>query len=766
MAAFVPSLNCPDPKLRGAQGIQRVAVDDGHARLIVTFFNPIDLPQQSYLLQASSYVLTGGSRLFPRVRQAELVTGSPPAASNQVALTLDTEGDFSIYTLTVTGPDIDPFFSSRQLRFRLACEDRFDCRAVPAAAPPEPEIPVVIDYLAKDYAGFRQALLDFLPTRLPAWTERSEADLGMMLLELLAATADNLSYMQDRVGNEAFVGTATQRRSVAGHLALLGYQMDQGASAHTWLQFQVGSDMTIPSEMTVQVSNRPQRDSDPLLIFETLGGGRLFAAHAEIRLATFGNADCCLPADALDAVVAGNFPDLRAGDDLLFDNGSGRRDIVRLTSVALLPAASPPGSPPQGPLTRIAWSASTPLSGDYCASATRISGNLALATHGETVQELPRSIAEVQQQPRLRVRLQNSPLAYLDTEIAALAPGWTAPAAGFTARASRSVSTLRVKIGADVWDERPTLLESRGDDHVFRVEIDDDGAATLVFGDNTFGARPPASALIAPTYRIGGGKAGNLGADTLTELRTSLPGVLAVTNPLPATGGRDRESRDQARRTAPATFQKPLVAVTAADYQAAATEFTDLSGAHPIQRANASFRWTGSWLTVLLTLDLKGGGAVDPALRAAFLEYLDGRRLAGYDLELAPAVYLPVDLAIEFCPLSGFLAADITQRLLETFSSGALPGGRKGFFHPDNFTFGDPLFVSRIYAAASAVAGVESAQITRLARLHAANPEDETAVNLKQGYLAAGPDQIIRLDNDRNQPENGALSIQPKEKSL
>jgi len=100
-----------------------------------------------------------------------------------VLLTFDQDGDFSIYTLTVNGPDIDPFFGSAKLRFRLACDDRFDCRQ-PAAQPAiVPELPVVIDYLAKDYASFRQALLDFIPTRLPAWTERSEADLGMMLLE-------------------------------------------------------------------------------------------------------------------------------------------------------------------------------------------------------------------------------------------------------------------------------------------------------------------------------------------------------------------------------------------------------------------------------------------------------------------------------------------------------------------------------------------------------------------------------------------------------
>ena len=69
----------------------------------------------------------------------------------------------------------------------------------------------MIDYLTKDYAGFRKALLDFIPTRMPVWTEQNEADLGMVLVELFSATADNLSYMQDRVASEAFSGT--RRRS-------------------------------------------------------------------------------------------------------------------------------------------------------------------------------------------------------------------------------------------------------------------------------------------------------------------------------------------------------------------------------------------------------------------------------------------------------------------------------------------------------------------------------------------------------------------------
>jgi len=60
------------------------------------------------------------------------------------------------------------------------------------------------------------------------------------------------------------------------------------------------------------------------------------------------------------------------------------------------------------------------------------------------------------------------------------------------------------------------------------------------------------------------------------------------------------------------------------------------------------------------------------------------------------------------------------------------------------------------------VPGVESAQITTLARLHAAQPANETALNLQQGFLEVAPDQIVRLDNDRNFPENGTLDIRSK----
>jgi hypothetical protein len=790
-----PSINCPSPELRTGQGLARVAVDDTAASLLVTFEEPI--AGQNYLLDPRSYTLSGGQRLFPRILKAAADL-SPEAAGRRVTLTLDGIGDFSIYTLTVTGPDIDPFFSSHKLRFRLACDERFDCRAAAPAAPVPAELPVTIDYLAKDYSSFRQALLDFISVRRPDWTERSEADIGIMLMELFAATADNLSYLQDRVANEAFLDTATQRRSVALHLSLIGYQIDEGASAYTWLHLSVRSVQTFSPVDRWKITNQPAAASEPVIVFEPPAAVRLDPRHNCICLYSWGNQNCCLPANALSAALAGSYEDLRPGDYLLFDNGKGNRDVVRLTAQPEVgqagritsppsccgagPITSPAG--PSDPITIVRWSAATPLTSDYCVSTSVVRGNMVVATHGETVTDVLRALtpeqvaalnAEIaarkpgEAPPRQRLELSFFPLAHLDPSTLQLVAPPGAPAASestpaFTSRPPRNISQLRLQVDGiqGEWTERNSLLDSRGDARDFRVEIDDQGDGTVVFGDGTFGLRPPETAKVTATYRVGGGVAGNVAADTLTVLKPSAGWLISVTNPIAAVGGRDLESRDHARRVGPPGFHKPLVAVTAADYQEAAQQFTDASGNKPVQRANASFRWTGSWLTVTLSIDPRDKEGLPESLRTGLLQFLDGRRLAGYDLEILRAIYIPIELEIEFCIVPGFFPGDVQRALEQALGSGVLPGGRKGFFHPDNFTFGDSVFISRIYAAAMAVPGVDAVHIITLARQHSARAQSETATNLAQGFLAVGSDQIVQLDNDRNFPERGTLAVRQR----
>src|SRR6478735_12544632 len=153
-ASAIPILDCPVSAPRpGTLGLMRVAVDDANARLVVTFefknaATGVDLALPATALDPRHYTISGGTRRFPHVVSAAAVAGS----DRKIALSLDQIGDFSVYTLTFSDPNVDPFFASHKFRFRLDCDDPFDCREPGPAEPVEDEIPVSIDYLAKDYS--------------------------------------------------------------------------------------------------------------------------------------------------------------------------------------------------------------------------------------------------------------------------------------------------------------------------------------------------------------------------------------------------------------------------------------------------------------------------------------------------------------------------------------------------------------------------------------------------------------------------------------
>src|SRR5207302_2640621 len=119
-------------------------------------------------------------------------------------------------------------------------------------------------------------------------------------------------------------------------------------------------------------------------------------------------------------------------------------------------------------------------------------------------------------------------------------------------------STLQVQVDGHPWQETTSLLEGGANDSIYRVEIDDAGEATVVFGDGVFGLQPPETSVVTATYRVGGGAIGNVGADSLVLARPAGQAAWldSVTNPLPATSGRDWESRDHARRVAPPSFHQ------------------------------------------------------------------------------------------------------------------------------------------------------------------------------------------------------------------
>ena len=306
-------------------------------------------------------------------------------------------------------------------------------------------------------------------------------------------------------------------------------------------------------------------------------------------------------------------------------------------------------------------------------------------------------------------------------------------------------------LGAQIshWTVQRDLLASGADATDFVLETEDDGRARIRFGDDAHGQRPDTDTAFTATYRIGNGTAGNVGALAIAHVVSNSSGVFqALANPMPAAGGVEPEPLDAVRRDAPQAVRTQERAVTAADYAAAAERRAE------VQRAAASFRWTGSWHTVFVTADRVGGAAVDARFEARLRRHLERFRMAGYDLDVDAPRFVALDVALHICVLADYFRSEVLRAVASELGSAVLPDGRLGVFHPDNFSFGEPVYLSRIIAAAQAVEGVESVSATTFTRMAA-----PSSVGLAEGVIRIGRLEIAQLENNPNFRERGRLAL-------
>jgi predicted phage baseplate assembly protein len=362
--------------------------------------------------------------------------------------------------------------------------------------------------------------------------------------------------------------------------------------------------------------------------------------------------------------------------------------------------------------------------------------------------------------PRFRPALANGPLTH-GFDLAALLgvpieddEAWW-PASSLLAidprGATPRIASLVGALGAvaEAWTPRRDLLESGATDPHFVVEVEDDGRARLRFGNGDKGKRPQPDTQFEATYRIGNGAAGNVGAEAIAHIVSATSGAFAaLRNPMPASGGVEPENIEAARRHAPQAFRTQERAVTPADYAAAAERRPE------VQHAAANFRWTGSWHTVSVTPDRFGGGEIDARFATRLRRHLERFRMAGYDLEVRAPRYVPLDIVLHICVRPDYFRAQVVRAVEQVLSADALTDGRLGVFHPDNFSFGDGVYLSRIVAAAQAVDGVDEVRPDRFQRL--VNP---SATSLQEGVISIGEREIAQLANNPNFRERGRLSL-------
>jgi hypothetical protein len=184
----------------------------------------------------------------------------------------------------------------------------------------------------------------------------------------------------------------------------------------------------------------------------------------------------------------------------------------------------------------------------YRRDTVSIYGNVVKATHGETRREVLGGGDAAK--PRQAFTLKQPPLTYVSA-----------------ANADGIESTLRVRVNDVEWKETDTFAAAGPGDRSFITKTDDDSNTTVIFGNGEQGARPPTGAEnISAVYRNGLGKPGNIKPEQISLLITKPLGVKEVINPLRASGGADKERRDQARRNVPIALLALDRLVSTVDY--------------------------------------------------------------------------------------------------------------------------------------------------------------------------------------------------------
>jgi predicted phage baseplate assembly protein len=276
--------------------------------------------------------------------------------------------------------------------------------------------------------------------------------------------------------------------------------------------------------------------------------------------------------------------------------------------------------------------------------------------------------------------------------------------------------------------------------------------ATIRFGDGEFGLEPARKTVFLVHYRYGGGKASNLAPDTIIAFDQSDPNLVfieSLTNPLPASGGEDPETPDEIRQSAPQAFREITYrAVTTPDYAEAAERLSW------VQKAGATLRWTGSWLTVFVTPDPLNAVQMTDLWRDDLEDQLNRFRQAGRETHTLDPVYADIDLEIELCIAEEAFAGEVKERVTEALFGKGTVIRKPGFFSSNRFTFGTKLERSSLEAVIQNVPGVKAVESICFRRRGVFDWKI-----FSEYFYDPGMNTIIRIENDPLHPERGTLKL-------
>ncbi|MGY6634796.1 MAG: hypothetical protein ACXIU8_13800 [Alkalilacustris sp.] len=329
-------------------GIDLVVVSSDQRRLDVYFLNPPSAALQAALTPERIRIAPAPpDGAPPPALLVDAIGWAGAGATRHLRLPFAAAGPFNPMRLTLDHPLMDGFFGTTLFSFKAGCPSPFDCRVTPDC--PEPaRHPPVIDYTARDFDGYRQAILDYTAVAWPDWRERHLPDLANMLVDLMAHTGAELAYYQDRVALEATLATATQPRSLRAHARLMDYEPAPALAAQGLLEVQVGSGsgaLVAGGRVWARTAEGTEIDfeigtglADP----DTPQTWPVDAALDAVPPHLFDEAEVCLPAGATSLAVRGHLAGRLAATELLADGRAARLVLLRTDPAATDPDAADP----------------------------------------------------------------------------------------------------------------------------------------------------------------------------------------------------------------------------------------------------------------------------------------------------------------------------------------------------------------------------------------------------------------------------------------
>lgn len=389
-----------------------------------------------------------------------------------------------------------------------------------------------IDYTSRDYEAFRELLIQKLQEKMPEYTDTSETDAGIVILEALANGLDILSLYLDIIANDVLLPTTQDRRLAVIISKCLGYTpYNQTASEYeqVFVLGEVRSENTlIPKGAIVKTKESTDLAT---LYFETM-------------------------------------------EDLIIPKGKLGNEKDE--------------------------------NGNYL----------------------------------YKVRIQHGTSIYQDV----IGTSSGAPSQMFKLHYTNVlIDTIDLYVndgsGQELWKRVDSFLDCNESSRVYTVSVDEFDVCTIEFGNGLKGKIPtPYPNGIIANYRVGGGEVGNVSANIITELDSTIPYVEETFNLEATVLGHEKESLESIKENAPASFRTRDRIVTLDDYSdILRINFYDFLTLKTI-RDNDDKKLAHIFYM------MKDGYSMTPKLVEEIAEFISKRSIVGTTYDLNPYVPQPVEM--------------------------------------------------------------------------------------------------------------------------